>query len=67
MGLYESIDATGTAGVVVRSDTDVQGAFIDAQRAIEQIIPIRPLEKTDQGLHVTISGRDAFVPRATAH
>ena len=67
MGLYESIDASGTAGVVVRSDTDVQGAFIDAQRAIEQIIPIRPLEETEHGLHVTIAGRDAFVPRASAH
>lgn len=67
MGLYESIDASGTAGVVVRSDTDVQGAFIDAERAIEQIIPIRPLEQTDQGLHVQIAGHDAFVPRASAH
>jgi len=69
MGLYESIDATGTAGVVVRSETDAsgtQGAFIDAQRAIEQIIPIRPLEQSDHGLHVIINGHDAFVPRATA-
>jgi hypothetical protein len=69
IGLYESIDATGTAGVVVRSEdaSGTQGAFIDAQRAIEQIIPIRPLEQTDRGLHVQIDGRDAFVPRATAH
>lgn len=69
MGLYESIDASGTAGVVVRSDdaSNVQGAFIDAQRAIEQIIPIRPLEQTDKGLHVQIAGRDAFIPRASAH
>lgn len=70
MGLYESIDATGTAGVVVRSESDAsgtQGALINSQLAIEQIIPILPLAQTDHGLHVQISGHDAFVPRATAH
>jgi hypothetical protein len=70
MGLYESIDATGTAGVIVRSETDAsgtQGALIDPERAIAQIIPIRPLEQTDHGLHVSIDGRDAFIPRATTH
>jgi hypothetical protein len=68
MGLYESIDANGTAGVVVRSDTDAsgtQGALIDPERAIEQIIPILPLAQTDQGLHVEIDGHDTFVKRAT--
>jgi hypothetical protein len=69
LGLYESIGAQGTAGIVVRSETDAsgtQGAFIDAQLAIEQIIPILPLEATEHGLHVQIAGQDTFVPRATA-
>jgi hypothetical protein len=68
MGLYESIDASGTAGVVVRSETDAsgtQGALIDREHAIEQIIPIRPLAQTDRGLDVLIDGHETFVPRAT--
>ena len=70
MGLYESIDASGTSGVVVRSDTDAagtHGARITPQAAIEQIIPILPLEQTDRGLRVEVDGRETFVPRATAH
>jgi len=69
-GVYESIDAKGTAGVVVRSETDAagtQGAFIDSEHAVERIIPILPLEQTDHGLRVQIDGQEAFVPRASAH
>lgn len=69
MGLYESRDATGTSGVIVRSASDAteaQGAFIDKALTIEQIIPIFPLDLESRGLHVTIAGQDAFVPRATA-
>ncbi len=67
VGLYESIDDTGTAGVVVRSATDAseaQGAFIEKNLTVEQIIPIFPFDLESKGLHVTIAGQDAFVPRA---
>ena len=67
-GLYESVGAPGTAGVIVRSATDAsasQGAFIDTQQKIEQIIPIFPIDLEPQGLHVQIAGLDAFVPRAS--
>lgn len=65
-GLYESVSADGTAGVVVKDASHAQGAFITAQQQIEQIIPIMPLQLTDHGLHVTIGTADAFVPRALA-
>jgi hypothetical protein len=67
VGLYESNDANGTAGVVVRSATnatETQGAFIDEAKEVEQIIPIFPLDLEAKGLHVTIAGVDAFLPRA---
>ncbi len=67
VGLYESIDDTGTAGIVVRSATDAsqaQGAFIEKNLTVEQIIPIFPFDLEPNGLHVTIAGQDAFVPRA---
>ena len=68
-GLYQSATASGTAGVVVLSATDsagTQGAFIDSQQKIEQIIPIFPLDLEPQGLKVQIAGQAVFVPRATA-
>lgn len=70
LGLYESIDGSGTSGVVVRSETNAagtQGALIDAQGKVAQIIPILPLAVTDHGLHVQVDGHETFVPRATAH
>jgi hypothetical protein len=70
IGLYETIDGSGTSGVVVRSDLDAagtQGALITTQGQIEQIIPILPLEQTDHGLRVQVDGRETFVQRATAH
>ncbi len=62
-GLYESDSAAGTAGVVVLNATAAQGALIDPQQNIEQIIPIFPLQITNQGLHVTVGTSDTFVPR----
>lgn len=70
VGLYESIDSSGTSGVVVRDDTNAagtQGALITTQGAIEQIIPILPLEQTENGLRVQVDGRMTFVKRAAAH
>jgi hypothetical protein len=67
VGLYGSSDATGTSGVVVTDPLTVTGAFIETKTAaIQQIIPIMPLQRTAAGLHVTVAAREEFVPAARA-
>jgi len=69
VGLYGFADSSGTSGVVVQSTdpANVTGAFIETKTAsIQQIVPIMPLERTNAGLHVTVSARDLFVPSAHA-
>jgi len=46
-GLYELVDAEGTAGVVVLDADHAQGAFIPKTGAVQQIEAIRPVRTND--------------------
>jgi hypothetical protein len=60
-GLYQALLPEGRAGVVVFPDATILGTFKTTAGVFEQVLPVREVSRTPNGIEVQITGRTFFV------